>query len=50
MYAVRDWGIMVLKLQADSRAIRLFWAMLNQIENDRVEQRGNISQLLLYGG
>jgi hypothetical protein len=50
MHAVRDWGIMVLQPQADSRAIRLFWAMLNQIENDRVEQRGNISQLLLYGG
>ena len=26
------------------------WAMLNQIENDRGERRGNISQLLLHGG
>ena len=26
------------------------WAMLNQIENDRGERRGNISPLLLHGG
>ena len=48
MHAVRDWDIMVLQPQADSRAIRLFWAMLNPIENDRGERRGNISQLLLH--
>jgi hypothetical protein len=41
MHADRDWGIMVLQPQADSRAIRLSWAMLNQIENDRGERRGD---------
>ena len=50
MHAVRDWGILVLQPQADLPAIRLFWAMLNQIENDSGERRGNISQLLLHGG